>query len=205
MLIFNRFFDIGDKMEKKNNPEQWVYLNNKIAKKSELYGISGWAIFLLIAITVPVILNVTVLMELISSINAIGESTEEFFKENPEYGLLYLVLSIQTLIFAVLSSTLVYLLVTHKESFQRFFIAILVIELTLDVILSIWMANVMNINYSDILKDIESFILYLNGVICLFYVVKSKRINLTTKKRIREKYLDVHILENGNNTEKMYD
>ena len=192
-------------MEKKNNPEQWVYLNNKIAKKSELYGISGWAIFLLIAITVPVILNVTALMELISSINAIGESTEEFFKENPEYGLLYLVLSIQTLIFAVLSSTLVYLLVTHKESFQRFFIAILVIELTLDVILSIWMANVMNINYSDILKDIESFILYLNGVICLLYVVKSKRINLTTKKRIREKYLDVHILENGNNTEKMYD
>ena len=205
MLIFNRFFDIGDKMEKKNNPEQWVYLNNKIAKKSELYGISGWAIFLLIAITVPVILNVTVLMELISSINAIGESTEEFFKENPEYGLLYLVLSIQTLIFTVLSLTLIYLLVTHKESFQRFFIAILVIELTLDVILSIWMANVMNINYSDILKDIESFILYLNGVICLFYVVKSKRINLTTKKRIREKYLDVHILENGNNTEKMYD
>ena len=205
MLIFNRFFDIGDKMEKKNNPEQWVYLNNKIAKKSELYGISGWAIFLLIAITVPVILNVTALMELISSINAIGESTEEFFKENPEYGLLYLVLSIQTLIFAVLSSTLVYLLVTHKESFQRFFIAILVIELTLDVILSIWMANVMNINYSDILKDVESFIPYLNGVICLFYVVKSKRINLTTKKRIREKYLDVHILENGNNTEKMYD
>ena len=205
MLIFNRFFDIGDKMEKKNNPEQWVYLNNKIAKKSELYGISGWAIFLLIAITVPVILNVTALMELISSINAIGESTEEFFKENPEYGLLYLVLSIQTLIFTVLSLTLIYLLVTHKESFQRFFIAILVIELTLDVILSIWMANVMNINYSDILKDIESFILYLNGVICLFYVVKSKRINLTTKKRIREKYLDVHILENGNNTEKMYD
>ena len=205
MLIFNRFFDIGDKMEKKNNPEQWVYLNNKIAKKSELYGISGWAIFLLIAITVPVILNVTVLMELISSINAIGESTEEFFKENPEYGLLYLVLSIQTLIFTVLSLTLIYLLVTHKESFQRFFITILVIELTLDVILSIWMANVMNINYSDILKDIESFILYLNGVICLFYVVKSKRINLTTKKRIREKYLDVHILENGNNTEKMYD
>ena len=205
MLIFNRFFDIGDKMEKKNNPEQWVYLNNKIAKKSELYGISGWAIFLLIAITVPVILNVTALMELISSINAIGESTEEFFKENPEYGLLYLVLSIQTLIFTVLSLTLIYLLVTHKESFQRFFITILVIELTLDVILSIWMANVMNINYSDILKDIESFILYLNGVICLFYVVKSKRINLTTKKRIREKYLDVHILENGNNTEKMYD
>ena len=205
MLIFNRFFDIGDKMEKKNNPEQWVYLNNKIAKKSELYGISGWAIFLLIAITVPVILNVTALMELISSINAIGESTEEFFKENPEYGLLYLVLSIQTLIFAVLSSTLVYLLVTHKESFQRFFIAILVIELTLDVILSIWMANVMNINYSDILKDVESFIPYLNGVICLLYVVKSKRINLTTKKRIREKYLDLYILENGNNTEKMYD
>ena len=205
MLIFNRFFDIGDKMEKKNNPEQWVYLNNKIAKKSELYGISGWAIFLLIAITVPVILNVTALMELISSINAIGESTEEFFKENPEYGLLYLVLSIQTLIFTVLSLTLIYLLVTHKESFQRFFITILVIELTLDVILSIWMANVMSINYSDILKDIESFILYLNGVICLFYVVKSKRINLTTKKRIREKYLDVHILENGNNTEKMYD
>ena len=74
-LKFNRIFNIGNEVEKRKELKQWVYLDAEIAKKSELYGITGWAYLLFLAIILSVALSVVDLMQLRDAINILKEPT----------------------------------------------------------------------------------------------------------------------------------
>ncbi len=190
-------FGIGDRGEKKKELNKWVYLDVDTAKKSELYGVSGWAALLLVLILLPVAINIISFIGLVDSINALKEVTDDFYKDYPGYELLSLALNVQTWFFAVLSVSLIYLLATHKEAFQKFYIIAFIVSFIVDVILTIWMVNVLKLEL-DAVSVLQGLVTPIFGFVWIFYVIKSKRINLTTRKRMKQKYLDTYFPKDGN-------
>ncbi len=199
---FKRVFGVDDDAVKRRESKKWVYLDKETAEKSELYGVGGWAIVFLIAAAIPITLNVVLLMDLIDFLK-IDESV--YNVEYPGYELYSFVSNVQSWVFVALTVAVVYLLLIHNENFQRLFVILFLIGFVSDVALFIWMVNVLNYSDNDTLQASVVFKGYIGGFIWLFYVIKSKRINLTTKKRIRKKYLDLYISRNRENTVKKYD
>ena len=201
-LKFNRIFGIGDEVEKRKELKKWVYLDVETAKTSELYGVGGWAFLFLLAIAIPVALNIVVSMDLIDYFKV----DETLLADNyPGYQLFSLVGNVQAWIFVALAIVAGYLLITHNKVFQKFFIIVFFAGLITDLIYFIWMVNVMNLNGNEILSSAIIFKIYIGGFIWLLYVIKSKRINLTTKKRIRRKYLDEYIPKDREDAVKKYE
>jgi len=199
---FKRVFGVDDnEAAKRKEMKQWVYLDADTAKKSELYGAGGWAALLLIIILLPVATNIIYFIGLVDSINALKEITDDFYKDYPGYELLSLILNVQTWFFAALSVSLIYLLATHKEAFQKFYIVAFIVSFIVDVILTIWMGNVLKLEL-DAVSVLEGLATHIFSFIWIFYVLKSKRINLTTRKRMKRKYLDEYLPEGQSDIEK---
>lgn len=192
-------FGIGDRVERKKELSKWVYLDKDTAQKSELYGISGWAIVFLIAAAIPIILNISITMDLIDFLK-IDDSA--YSLEYPGYALFDLVSDVQSWVFVALTLLSMYLLLIHNKNFQKLFIILFFIGLISDIALFIWMVNVLNYSDSETLQAAIFFKGYIGGIIWLFYVMKSKRINLTTRKRMKRKYLDKYLPEGQSGIEK---
>jgi len=197
---FKRAFGAGDGAVKRKELKQWVYLDKETAEKSELYGVGGWAIVFLIAVAIPITLNVAVLMDWIEFLK-IDDSI--YNVEYPGYELYLLVSDVQSWAFVALTLVVVYLLLIHHRDFQRFFVILFLIGFISDVALFIWMVNVLNYSENDTLQAAIMFKAYIGGFIWLFYVIKSKRINLTTRKRIKRKYLNEYFPEAQSDIEKL--
>lgn len=195
-------FGVGDKLKRKKELNEWVYLDKETAQKSELYGVGGWAIVFIIAAVIPVALNIAILTDSIN-FSIIDGST--YSEEHLGYGLYDLVSNVLSWTFVTLTLLSVYLLLKHNKVFQKFFIVLFFIGLTSDIVLFIWMINILNYSDNDALQAAIAFKAYIVGVIWLFYVLKSKRINLTTRKRIKRRYLSYYFPNYRSNNEKKYE
>ena len=182
-------------MTTKEGASKWTYLDDKTARSSKLYGVNGWAIALIIIIIAPIILlafsgvnqfiNPPVFrgsMINISDIILPGYKNYQFIND------------IQSIGFQFLHIVAVYLLLKHSPKFQMFYAAIVIIGLISDVAMLPWMFAMEETSKDSAIRIIGILVaLYSLYLLSLAYVFKSRRINLTTKKRIQNKYR--HLVE----------
>jgi len=135
--------------------EKWVYVSEKVARTHKYYGISGWAFFLAFSIAAGFPISAFMLFSFIDVISDIMKVA------------VILELSLSVFVF--------YALVTHNIYFQKIFIITYVILVMLFGGIAI---------YSNYL-DPRSIADMIRGLIWMVYVIRSKRINITTRHRFR--------------------
>ena len=174
---------------------KWVYLDDKTARSSKLYGVNGWAIALIIIIIAPIILLA------LSGVNQFinppvfrGSIINISDIVLPGYKNYQLINDIQSIGFQFLHIVAVYLLLKHSPKFQTFYAVIVITGLISDVAMFPWMFVMEETSKESATRIIGIFTALSSFyLLSLIYVFKSKRINLTTKKRIQNKYR--HLVE----------
>jgi len=183
---FENFFGVGEKAKRKKELNEWVYWDIARAKKHKLYGIKGWALLLSIALILPNIIHIALG---IYPFELIGQVNELMIEEYAGYKELLVIGSIQTWIFTGLSLFTLYLLISHKDNFQKFYVILFISSLISDLAYFIATIQILNMGENDaLMAAFHTFRFYISGFIWLLYVLKSKRINLTTKNRIKKRY-----------------
>jgi hypothetical protein len=182
---FENFFGVGEKAEEKKELNKWVYWDAERAKKHKYYGIGGWALLLAIGIGLSIIASVVLEVSLL----VVEPGYDALIEKYPDYEQLSIFMDIQYWASVVLASIVLYLLITHKSSFQKYYVAVYIFSLITDTMLLKTTMDILEIKGNDltyIVLHLAKY--YIAGFIWLIYVLKSKRINLTTKKRIKKKY-----------------
>jgi len=177
---FENFFGVSEQAKKNKELNEWVYWDTERAKKHKYYGIKGWALLLAIGIGFSIIGSV-----FIEVFNAVLEIDDALVEKYPDYKQVLIFSNIQYWVSVVLSLIVLYLLISHKESFQKSYVIVYIFSLITDTLLLL----ATEIKFDDAIYIILQTAIYLiAGFIWLIYVLKSKRINLTTRKRIKKKY-----------------
>lgn len=145
---------------------QWVYVDKETAKTHKYYGIGGWALFLAFSYVASFIVGVYIFI-------TFADFLDDLLKIVMALGL-----TIHIVVF--------YSLVTHQEYFQKLFIFTFVISILLYIGTTIYLNKLDPRGIADAVR----------GLIWMVYIVRSKRINITIRHRLRmgEEYL----LANGN-------
>ena len=181
---FENFFGVSEQAKKNKELNEWVYWDTERAKKHKYYGIKGWALLLAIGIGFSIIGSV-----FIEVFNAVLEIDDALVEKYPDYKQVLIFSNIQYWVSVALSLIVLYLLISHIESFQKFYVIVYIFSLITNVLLLGWTIDVLDIKKGDAIYIILQTAIYLiAGFIWLIYVLKSKRINLTTRKRIKKKY-----------------
>lgn len=145
-----------------NNPKRWVYVSEAVAKTHEYYGIGGWALFLAFSYVIGFIVTAYFFLTFIDAFDDVLKAA------------ILLELSIQVFVF--------YALVTHKQYFQKLFISACILSILLYAGVTIHLNELDPRGIADIVR----------GLVWIVYVVRSKRINITTRNRYRKR--EEHLL-----------
>jgi hypothetical protein len=186
---------------KKEDTSKWIYLDDETARSSKLYGVNGWAIILLISIIAPIVLIAyTGVNQFINPSDYKDSIITIFDHIKPGYKNYHFITDIQSIVFQILHIVAAYLLLKHSSKFQIFYAVLVITGLLSDIAMFSWSLEMEEISQETVPTIIGIFIsLYGVYLLTLVYVFKSKRINLTTKKRIEKKYQ--HLIESDRTQE----
>ena len=189
---FNEFFD-SKTNPTKSKSKGWVIVEEHIAKTHPYYGVGGWAILVIIGL---VLSPLRMLFEFYSqSIDFNNVSHISGFM------LLYRMEEIANWLVSGLCVLAAYYLISYKAAFQKLYLIIFIAGIFIPIIDTIAVVQVfrnsgININFNDIFTGKEmgrQFAMSIVGLFWLLYVFRSKRINITTRNRLRRKHM--HLLK----------
>jgi hypothetical protein len=178
-------------MLNKTKNSDWVYLDESDAINHKYYGIKGWAKLLAVSLLLPLILNIIIFITPLSffEIDSFIYTFFKTFKFNQGFVMWT---------YSGVNFVLFYLLKKHNSDFQKYyalyFLMWTVFRLFIKFPVILYAINFQNQYYSftghTFMRLFYGDIQFLMGsIFWLLYVLKSKRINLTIRGRIKKKNL----------------
>jgi len=169
---------------------KWVYVDNARAKTHKYYGSTkGWSLILSIGLVMSSTMDLATYYLQQDSLGDIlqNKSTES------QFVVLFKSMEISVWFLTFLSAICLYALWTHKSFFQKSFVIFFILEVVVTLFYMIAIGNMSEEGFKptevEIIQLLASFII---GVVWLIYIFRSKRINITTKNRLKNR--DMYLL-----------
>ena len=187
----NKFFN-----PKNDELKKWIAVTREEAQRHRFYGVSGWSVLLVIGLFFS---PFRILL---------GFYKEEIdlsqFAHISGFETLYRVEEVTNWGLAGLSWIIIYVLFSHKSKFQIIFLLYFLISFIVPFVDAIAVVNVfkgsnIEIKFEDVFPEqelIRHIAMIFTSAIWVFYVFRSKRINITTRFRYRKR--DEHLLRKFN-------
>jgi hypothetical protein len=178
-------------MLNKTKNSDWVYLDESDAINHKYYGIKGFAKFLALGLLMPLIMNLLMIL-----------STTGIFESFPFIDMFLSAMRSAShlgynIIWVSVPLVFFYLLITHNKIFQKTYLLYIVIstlsvlyvnsEVILNTINNVEMISSSATRFRILIRTLIGPIIA--GTFWFLYILKSKRINLTIRGRIKKKYL----------------
>ncbi len=190
----SKFDDFFNSKSNTNSKElkRWVYVDNSVAQTHIYYGVGGWAVLIIIGL-------------ILSPLRVLGEFYTQDINFNDAalisgFMTLYRAEEIANWLVSGLSVITAYYLLTHKPAFQKLYLTLVLVSIFMPVVdtiavFAVFQNSGINIDINDLYTKheiIKQIAMTIVSLLWLLYVFKSKRINITTLKRLRKKHM--HLL-----------
>jgi len=196
---FENFFGVQEDMtEKKQNYlerkqlKKWIYVEVSKAKTHKYYGSGkGWALILSISIIISSVMDIATYylqQDLISA--ALQDETG-----NNQFVILFKSMEISVWLLTFLSAICLYALWLHRLFFQKMVLTLFILELAITLFYVIAIGEMSESGFKPV-EIIELAASLSSGVVWLVYVFRSRRINITTRNRLRNR--DIGLLDKAN-------
>jgi len=192
---FDAFFD-----PKPNSKDlkQWVNVDETTAKTHPYYGVGGWAILITIGLFLAPI-----------------RILSEFYTQDVNFDdvahisgfmALYRAEEIINWLLSGLSLITAYCLLSHKAGFQKLYLTLVLVSIFVPIVDAVAVIDVfensgVKIGVNDLFSGQEIFrqiAVSIASLLWVMYVFRSKRINITTRKRLRKKHMHLLSASPGN-------
>lgn len=174
--------------------KQWVYVEESVAQTHLYYGVGGWAALIVLGLSLS---PLKILVEFYAQDINLND-----FAHIDGFVALYRAEEITNWVLAAFSLVTLYHLIKHKAEFQKMYLLLVVATILIPIVDAVAVLAVFDnadiqITIDDLFTEqeiIKQIALSITSILWLLYVLKSKRINITTRKRLRKKHM--HLLKN---------
>jgi hypothetical protein len=190
----SKFKDFFNSTSNSKDNNQWVYVEESVAQTHVYYGVGGWATLIVLVLALS---PLKMLVEFYAdNINLDDLAHISGFVAVHRFG------EVTTWILAGFSFLTLFYLIKHKPYFQKMYLILVITSIIFLIIntivaIAVFDNSGINISINEFFTDqeiIKYIALQISSLLFLLYVFKSKRINITTRKRLKKK--DMHLLNN---------
>ncbi|MCG7930891.1 MAG: DUF2569 family protein [Candidatus Thiodiazotropha lotti] len=186
--IFNSFFT-----HKSNSKDlkKWIYVEESVAQTHEYYGISGWAFLIVLGLLLS---PAKILIEFYAEDIIVSD-----FAHINGIVALYRIEEITNWLLACFCLLTLYYLIKHKPEFQKLYLILMLSFILLPIVdtfavISVFKNADINLTVDDLYTSQEisrQIAASITSLFWIIYVYKSKRINITTRKRLKRKHMQM--------------